>query len=339
MAVDVAPHILDALIDRNRHKIIILSRKVSKGASIAQSVLSSSPIVSKPQSAPLAPGITQYRCVDYCNLQQLTGALTTVDVVLSFILPFADKGNTAQKTLIDACIQAGVRRFAPSEWAVASSSSNPYYQMRDDVRKYLEEVNSPTQRLEYTCFQPGLFLDYFTYPMQSAKHLKITQHYIDFYTRQAILVGNGDQPVTFTLIDDLAEVVAEAVDYQGTWPAAGGVAGWQTTSAELARLGAQLRGEEKFTIHRVSKRDLDSGKFLSEWCPILAHPSIPEEQLEPMSRSINLEAMKGVANGEWVVGEEWNKLLPHYQFADPAQFLAKWWLDREPAGNRDLMIN
>ena len=44
-------------------------------------------------------------------------ALRNVDVVLSFILPFSDSGNIAQKTLIDACIDAGVRRFAPSEWA------------------------------------------------------------------------------------------------------------------------------------------------------------------------------------------------------------------------------
>jgi len=51
-------------------------------------------------------------------LDSLTAALDGVDVVLSFILPFADKDNVAQKNLIDACIKAGVRRFAPSEWAL-----------------------------------------------------------------------------------------------------------------------------------------------------------------------------------------------------------------------------
>jgi len=200
--------------------------------------------------------------------------------------------------------------------------------MRNQVREYLESVNRPEVRLEYTCFQPGLFLDYFTYPMQSAKHLKITQHYIDFATRQAILVDDGEQPVTFTLIDDLAEVVAEAVDYEGVWPADGGVAGWQTTSAELVRVGERLRGGEKFTIHRVSLADLEAGQFTSPWCPVLAHPSIPVEQLEPMSRKINLEAMKGIPKGEWVVGNDWNHLLPGFQFKDPIEFLTKWWADK-----------
>lgn len=200
--------------------------------------------------------------------------------------------------------------------------------MRDEVRRYLESVNSPKLQLEYTCFQPGLFLDYFTYPMQSTKHLKITQHYIDFETRQAILVEGGDQPVTFTFIDDLAEVVTEAIDYEGVWPADGGVSGWQTTPAELVRLGERLRGGEPFTIYHVSKADLDAGDLKTPWCPILAHPAIPKEQLEPMSRKINLEVLKGIADNEWVVGEDWNRLLPAFQFKDPVQFLTKWWAGR-----------
>ena len=37
--------------------------------------------------------------------------------MLSFIPPFFDPENTAHKNLIDASIEAGVKRFAPSEWA------------------------------------------------------------------------------------------------------------------------------------------------------------------------------------------------------------------------------
>lgn len=43
--------------------------------------------------------------------------LRGVDTVMSFITPQTDPGSEAQKTLIDASISAGVRRFAPSEWA------------------------------------------------------------------------------------------------------------------------------------------------------------------------------------------------------------------------------
>lgn len=155
--------------------------------------------------------------------------------------------------------------------------------------------------------------------------MKITQHYIDFETRQAILVGDGEHPVTFTLIDDLALVVANAVDYNGIWPTIGGVAGWQTTSAELIRVGERVRGGRKFKIYRVEKADLDVGEFKSSWCPILEHPAITNEQLGTMSRQINLQAMKGIAEGAWTVSDEWNRRLPDFTFADPVKFLERWW--------------
>ncbi|KAI0911430.1 hypothetical protein F4823DRAFT_560885 [Ustulina deusta] len=305
---NVGPHILDALIAKQRHSIIVLSRKA------------------RPRVLPV--GIADHICVDYKDLECVAAALDGVQVVLSFILPYADQDNEAQKALIDACIRAGVRRFAPSEWAMSSNTANPFYRMRNEVRRYLELVNTPKLVLEYTCFQPGLFLDYFTYPMQSAKHLKITQHYIDFDSRQAILIGDGEQPVTFTLIDDLARVVAEAIDYEGVWPADGGVAGWQTTSAELVRLGERLRGGQCFTVYHVSKIDLDAGNLTSPWYPILEHPSLPKEKLDVMSREINVQALRGIAEGEWVVNDDWNRLLPDFQFTNPSQFLASWWVDK-----------
>jgi hypothetical protein len=45
--------------------------------------------------------------------------LQGVHTVLSFISTHLDQEGTAniQKRLIDASVQAGVKRFAPSEWA------------------------------------------------------------------------------------------------------------------------------------------------------------------------------------------------------------------------------
>ena len=55
---------------------------------------------------------------DYEDLEGLISALQDVHTVLSFIVTQSDPGSTAQKNLIDACIAAGVKRFAPSEWAL-----------------------------------------------------------------------------------------------------------------------------------------------------------------------------------------------------------------------------
>jgi hypothetical protein len=40
-----------------------------------------------------------------------------VHTVLSFVVTTADPEGIVQKVLIDASIDAGVKRFAPSEWA------------------------------------------------------------------------------------------------------------------------------------------------------------------------------------------------------------------------------
>lgn len=41
-----------------------------------------------------------------------------VEVVLSFIVTNNDPGNVSANNLLDAAIEAGVKRFAPSEWAM-----------------------------------------------------------------------------------------------------------------------------------------------------------------------------------------------------------------------------
>lgn len=55
---------------------------------------------------------------DYRDVQSLTSMLEGVHTVLSFVDAMSDPDNIGQRTLIDACVRAGVRRFAPSEWAV-----------------------------------------------------------------------------------------------------------------------------------------------------------------------------------------------------------------------------
>jgi hypothetical protein len=61
------------------------------------------------------PGVSWVK-VNYEDLDQLTEILRGVHTVLSFIMVHMDPGSIAQKTLIDAAIAAGVKRFAPSEW-------------------------------------------------------------------------------------------------------------------------------------------------------------------------------------------------------------------------------
>lgn len=54
---------------------------------------------------------------NYEDPKQLAHALQGVNTLLSFIATAEDPKSTVQKNLIDAAIEAGVQRFAPSEWS------------------------------------------------------------------------------------------------------------------------------------------------------------------------------------------------------------------------------
>ena len=92
-------------------------------------------------------------------------------------------------------------------------------------------------------FQPGLFTNYFSYPHPSTKHLNIAPLQIDIENRRAIVVGDGEALLTLTTVQDLAKVVAAAVDYEGAWPEIGGIQGGKITKAKLLELGGKIRGK------------------------------------------------------------------------------------------------
>ncbi len=56
--------------------------------------------------------------MDFLDKPSLVKALEGVHTVLSFIVAHKDLDNATQKALIDASIDAGVKRIAPSEWAL-----------------------------------------------------------------------------------------------------------------------------------------------------------------------------------------------------------------------------
>ena len=112
-----------------------------------------------------APDLTQHGVnvvqVDYHDQASLTKHLQGVHTVLSFIVTAADPESREQKNLIDASVDAGVKRFAPSEWATyvgcglvgamirlnadrQSHSGVSGYKGKDAVHAYLQEINRDT---------------------------------------------------------------------------------------------------------------------------------------------------------------------------------------------------
>lgn len=59
--------------------------------------------------------------------------------------------------------------------------------------------------------------------------------------------------------------------------------------------------------------------------PLMEYPAIPNDRRVEFSRMATAEAMKGITRGAWEVSDEWNKLLPGFQFSEPEQFLRRYW--------------
>ncbi|KAJ4367257.1 hypothetical protein N0V83_006838 [Neocucurbitaria cava] len=303
----VAQEIIDILVATKKHDISIFTR-----SDISAEV--------DPQS-----GVT-YVKTDYASVQVLSSILQGTHTVLSFISPHKDQSGAfaAQKNLIDASVDAGVKRFAPSEWAAAKLEHLHWYEFKADTRQYLQDINSHKKAIEYCLFQPGLFINYLTRPYKSMEHIKALETPFDLHGRRLLVLDDADDArITFTTVNDLANVVAKAIEFEGTWPVIGGVRGTDLSIGELITLSEELRGPVK--VEKLKASDLEAGTWSSSWVPKLEHPSISPEQVEVISKGLTAGLVLAFGDEVFHSSEEWNKLLPDYEFEDAKTFLAKTW--------------
>ncbi|KAE9378972.1 NAD(P)-binding protein [Stipitochalara longipes BDJ] len=300
----VGREVVDALVATKKHEIVILSRNVA---------------AVDDNSSEIA-----WRTIDYNDKSSLVEALRGIHTVLSFTQLLADPENTSQKNLIDASIAAGVKRFAPSEWGSASAIDMPWWAGKDEIKEYLKKVNETEKVLEYTLFQPGLFLEYLAYPYKTAKHLEPLNTMIDFQNRRAIVVEGHDAIMTYTSVNDLAAVIARAVDLDGEWPVIGGISGNRVPISKLLKIGEKVRGQA-FSIDKVKLEDLENGILTASWTLDASHPSVARDQVERMMKAVLVGTLLSSAKGAWDVSDDFNQLLPDFKFAQVENFLTEVW--------------
>ncbi|KAK0725526.1 hypothetical protein B0H67DRAFT_659126 [Lasiosphaeris hirsuta] len=306
---EVAQEVIDALVASKEHEIVILSRN-GQGSSNSN------------------PHNLEWRQVNYGDVNSLAQALGGIHTVLSFVQLLQDPGNKAQKNLIDASILASVARFAPSEWGSrAAGSVMPWWTGKDEVKEYLRQVNATEKVLEYTLFQPGLFLNYLATPHKTSKHLAPLNTFVDFHNRRAIVVDGIDTIMTFTTVQDMAAVVAKAVGFEGQWPAVGGIRGNRVAVSQLIEIGTRVRGGP-FSVDTVKLEDLEAGSLTTSWKLEAQHHSVSGDEAEKLLRSVLVGTLLSSAKGYWDVSDEWNQLLPGHQFADIEEFLEMAWVGK-----------
>lgn len=305
---NVGQEIADVLVASKKHEVVILSRK----------------------DAPAGTSGVTWVKTDYSDTKQLTQLLQGVHTVLSFIIEQEDVESPSQKRLIDASVNAGVKRFAPSEWAATTFENLPWYSYKNTIRTYLAELNKERKVLEYTLFHPGLFVNYLTRPYPSSKHLHQVEFPIDLYNRRAILAeGVEDAKVALITVQDFAAVVARAIEYEGEWPVISGVQGDLLTLREVIAIGEKARGGAPFTLYKFPKADLEAGTWEPSWVPKIDHPSIPPEQVEPMSKLVSAGLSLGLLEGAFRASDEWNRILADFRFVKAGEFLEEAWRGKD----------
>ncbi|KAL5120592.1 hypothetical protein ACEQ8H_001611 [Pleosporales sp. CAS-2024a] len=274
------------------------------------------------------PGLA-YKKVEYRDLANLTNALQGFDTCLSFIITQSDIDNTVQKNLIHACIAAGVRRFAPSEWAIANGSGVPSYENKDGIAAYLHDLKEKDKmgNLQYCLFQPSVFIDYFAHPYPLSPNLITWPFFIDLEKRRAMVLDDGTLPIVLTAISDVSEVLALALDDARPWPRVGGMQGVKTSINEIVAVGKKIRGSE-WTVEYVKSEDMDKGQLKTSWVPQFSHPAIPADQHPAFSTMFVVCFFVAMKRGAWNVSREFNDMFPEFQFLGLEEYLAKAWKGR-----------
>ncbi|KAJ3545238.1 hypothetical protein NM208_g2610 [Fusarium decemcellulare] len=300
----LAEEVIGAILADGRHEVTILSRREASPADVARGL--------------------NWIQVEYNNKQKLAESLEGIHTVLSFILVHNDPGNHSQKNLIDACVQAGVKRFAPSEWAFFDVEHYPIYRGKLEIREYLKNINSKEKLLEYSLFLPGMFMNYLEPAEKMNKHLTHSDTFIDFKNRRAILPEGSNASLSLTRVEDVARVVAEALSSESEWPTHGGISGNKVTFDDILSIGQLVRGEP-FAVSRVKVEDLKAGKLSSPWLPMLRHPSFSPEEVRAASEQFAIQSLLAAAQGGWEMSNEWNESLPGFEFANLKAVLLESW--------------
>lgn len=84
-------------------------------------------------------------------------------------------------------------------------------------------------------------MNYLGHPHKTSNHVNTLGFLFDFEKQHATLLKDRlDDVVVWTTVQDIAGVVARAVEYQGEWPAVGGITGSRVTVGEMLRLGEAI---------------------------------------------------------------------------------------------------
>ncbi|KAL4794227.1 hypothetical protein BDV19DRAFT_390502 [Aspergillus venezuelensis] len=230
------------------------------------------------------PGVT-YTQAKYDDHASMASLLSGVHSVVCFI-----SQPEVQIALTDACIEAGVKRYAPNEWAAKSNSDAFAYHEKDQVHEYLQKVNKDKKAPPSN-------------PQNSAP--------------------SGHNSL-------MLRIVAEALAFEGEWPEIGGITGTKTSSRGIIEAAERVRVADTdtcpeagpFQIENVPTEILESGKHNTLWTSLLPEfpTADPKYDCVKFSEYVVAEITLGGLKGAWETSDEWNRLLPDLKLTTVEEF-------------------
>lgn len=134
--------------------------------------------------------------VDFSSIDSLTAALHGIDGVVSAVSGHAIE---AQTLLVDAAVNAGVKRFIPSEFGSVTTSPKtaalPIYSSMVKAREYLQ---SKAGKLSWTVLAPGAFTEFLF-------HGSLL---VEWKNHKAELYDGGDNKVSTTSLPSIGVAIA-----------------------------------------------------------------------------------------------------------------------------------
>jgi uncharacterized protein YbjT (DUF2867 family) len=174
---NIGAPILDALVSSNKFELTVVARK---------------------QSSVQVPSSVKLVKVDYDNHAELVDALRGQEAIVITLGDLATLEKNS-KAIIDAAIEAGVKRVIPSEFGNdlgrAPGSTRPVFSAKLNVIKYLAERES---QIEYTEIATGAFFDW---------GLRVKFLGFDIPGRKAKIYGDGTRKINTTTLDSIAQSV------------------------------------------------------------------------------------------------------------------------------------
>ncbi|KAK3678809.1 hypothetical protein LTR78_001262 [Recurvomyces mirabilis] len=200
------------------------------------------------------------RPIDYANHSQLTTALGDVHTVLSVIGGDAEAIRNSQLALLAAAKEAGVKRFAPSEYAGTSNEGIDLYAGKAEVWSACQAVASKTG-MEVTSFQCGLFMSIFatgtpkpptpiglregakTGEEEALAGLRPWSFVLNMKAGTADLPGHGTAPIVLTDMRDIATFVYHALSLP-IWPEVLGMRGDVKSFREMIAIAERVQSRK-----------------------------------------------------------------------------------------------